>query len=69
MLLVVFMLENGCASHKSEVHSMSHDVKKFVGSMVCSLGVDAIASLAGSQYTFHHLVCDVVHLEPTNMSW
>ncbi len=62
------MRENGCASHKSEVHSMSNDVKRLVGSMACSLDADAIASLAGSQYTFHHLVCDVVHLEPRNMS-
>ena len=44
---------------------MSGDVKKFVGSMVCSLGADAIPSLAGS---LHHLVCHVIHLKPVNMS-
>ena len=42
--------------------------KNIVGSMLFSLGVDATASLAGSQYTSHLLVCDVVHLEPVNMS-
>ena len=43
------MLESWCASHKSEVHSMSDDVRNFVDGMVCSLNADAIAGLAGSQ--------------------
>lgn len=42
--------------------------KNIVGSVLCSLGLDATASLAGSQYTSHHLVCDVIHLGPVNMA-